>query len=129
MVRVIHDSGQVRWHTVDQLFVLDVHTEHCCYLHGCKYMGEDDCPVAAGEKPQSHACEACDFELYEAGGWELAHLINDMITKERNWAVETLCRIWTRIPAWHEGLYEVEQGLEGLLGKDWYQICRDRSHL
>lgn len=36
----------------------DVHTEHCCLEHGCKY-GEDDCPVAAGRKVQSYPCESC----------------------------------------------------------------------
>lgn len=43
----------------------DVHTEHCCSRHGCKY-GRDDCPVEAGLKPQSHPCEACDFENEES---------------------------------------------------------------
>jgi hypothetical protein len=36
----------------------DVHTEHCCKLHGCKY-GDDDCPVATGKKRQSHTCQSC----------------------------------------------------------------------
>lgn len=37
---------------------LDVHTEHCCVVHGCKY-GDDDCPVTTGRKPQSFPCEDC----------------------------------------------------------------------
>lgn len=36
----------------------DVHTEHCCVLHGCKY-GDDDCPVQTAIKPQSYLCEDC----------------------------------------------------------------------
>lgn len=38
----------------------DVHTEHCCIVHGCKY-GEDDyyCTVATGKKPQTSPCERC----------------------------------------------------------------------
>ena len=40
----------------------DVHTEHCCKVHGCKY-GDDDCTVAYGEKTQSHPCEACIDQL------------------------------------------------------------------
>lgn len=36
----------------------DVHTEHCCAIHGCKY-GKEDCTVYAGGKPQSYACESC----------------------------------------------------------------------
>lgn len=44
---------------------LDVHTEHCCARHGCKY-GYDiyetdkECSVATGKKKQSFPCEACE---------------------------------------------------------------------
>lgn len=37
----------------------DVHTEHCCIKHGCKYRDED-CPVANGQKPASFDCEDCN---------------------------------------------------------------------
>lgn len=40
----------------------DVHTEHCCTRHGCKY-GDSDCPVEKGRKGQSFPCEACEAEL------------------------------------------------------------------
>lgn len=36
----------------------DVHTEHCCKLHGCKYRDET-CTVTSGEKRQSFPCEHC----------------------------------------------------------------------
>jgi len=36
----------------------NVHTEHCCSVHGCKY-GEKDCPVALGLQKQSYPCEFC----------------------------------------------------------------------
>lgn len=36
-----------------------VHTEHCCFEHGCKY-GRPDCPVVLGVKKQSFLCEDCD---------------------------------------------------------------------
>lgn len=39
----------------------DVHTEHCCFTHGCKY-GDANCTVASGGKPQSSPCETCDLE-------------------------------------------------------------------
>lgn len=39
----------------------DVHTEHCCARHGCKY-GDENCTVASGLKQQSYPCESCDFE-------------------------------------------------------------------
>jgi hypothetical protein len=39
----------------------DVHTEHCCIDHGCKY-GNKFCTVASEEKEQSHSCEQCDLD-------------------------------------------------------------------
>lgn len=36
----------------------DVHTEHCCEEHGCKY-GDPDCPVETGRKKASFPCESC----------------------------------------------------------------------
>lgn len=39
----------------------DVHTEHCCILHGCKY-GNKNCTVTTGKAQQSYACESCDSE-------------------------------------------------------------------
>lgn len=41
----------------------DVHTEHCCKKHGCKYTltltPPDSCTVVSGEKEQSFPCEDC----------------------------------------------------------------------
>ncbi len=39
----------------------DVHTEHCCLQHGCKYC-DAKCPVVLRQKSQSHPCESCDFD-------------------------------------------------------------------
>ncbi len=36
----------------------NVHTEHCCVLHGCKY-GDDNCPIWLGWQKQSYCCESC----------------------------------------------------------------------
>lgn len=38
--------------------IRDVHTQHCCKFHGCKY-GEEDCPVTTGQKSQQFPCEFC----------------------------------------------------------------------
>lgn len=38
----------------------DVHTEHCCIVHGCKYGEEDTCTVVTKEHPQSYRCERCE---------------------------------------------------------------------
>jgi hypothetical protein len=38
----------------------DVHTEHCCIKHGCKY-NDPACPVWLGYKAQSYVCESCSF--------------------------------------------------------------------
>jgi len=41
----------------------DVHTEHCCAIHGCKYGDDDDCTVMIAAKNkvyiQSFPCETC----------------------------------------------------------------------
>jgi len=47
---------------------LDVHTEHCCKKHGCKYSfgdveSEAECTVVNGEKSQSFPCETCEFAV------------------------------------------------------------------
>lgn len=39
----------------------DVHTEHCCSDHGCKYNEPSTCPVVQGVKPQSYPCDLCRF--------------------------------------------------------------------
>lgn len=49
----------------------DVHTEHCCKVHGCKYGYDFDpeynrCSVTNGHKLQSRLCEYC-IELRENG--------------------------------------------------------------
>lgn len=38
----------------------DVHTEHCCVKHGCKY-GHEDCTVYTKQKMQSYPCEDCEY--------------------------------------------------------------------
>jgi O-acetyl-ADP-ribose deacetylase (regulator of RNase III) len=40
----------------------DVHTEHCCLTHGCKYGEGEQCPVENGTKKQSSPCEVCSFD-------------------------------------------------------------------
>jgi len=37
----------------------DVHTEHCCCHHGCKFGEDDFCSVWLGYKNQSYKCEFC----------------------------------------------------------------------
>lgn len=55
----------------------DVHTEHCCLKHGCKY-GDDYCPVAGGKKKQSYPCESCEYD--EEMSEEMTG-VNDMAEK------------------------------------------------
>ncbi len=44
---------------IDQ--VNDVHTEHCCVIHGCKYQ-DCYCTVATKQKVQSYLCESCQYD-------------------------------------------------------------------
>jgi acetyltransferase-like isoleucine patch superfamily enzyme len=50
--RFLHNGGRT-----------DVHTEHCCSHHGCKYGEEERCPVTNGNKPQHGSCDQCQDEL------------------------------------------------------------------
>lgn len=56
----------------------DVHTKHCCIMHGCKYY-HDYCPVEKAKKKQSYPCEWCMEEWDE--NEEIAYLMNEMFNK------------------------------------------------
>lgn len=45
--------------------IRDVHTEHCCKEHGCKY-GSPDCTVTTSKGKQSYPCEECEYDQEEA---------------------------------------------------------------
>jgi hypothetical protein len=40
----------------------DVHTEHCCIVHGCKYSKDEECTVMTRKEPQSFPCESCGYD-------------------------------------------------------------------
>lgn len=80
LVRIVRRDIVITESVIDDK---DVHTEHCCYRHGCKYGEGDSCTVSSGLKQQSYMCEGCDDELYVAGGWALAHLMNEMYERGR----------------------------------------------
>lgn len=112
----------------------DVHTEHCCALHGCKYDNQA-CPVENGLAPQSYPCEQCREEINEDEGWETAHLINHMITRERDAFVVEMWDLYLRACACHmdygslcecPGSEIAESELRRILGEDWHKICRER---
>ena len=49
----------------------DVHTEHCCIEHGCKY-NSPDCSVTTKTKKQSYPCEDCqDIFPQDEPSWML----------------------------------------------------------
>ena len=39
----------------------DIHTQHCCKIHGCKY-NDDECSVWNKIKNQSFRCEDCTYD-------------------------------------------------------------------
>lgn len=53
----------------------DVHTEHCCVIHGCKY-GDDGCTVYSGEKEQSYPCEHCDYDQEYLNHMDARHALH-----------------------------------------------------
>jgi len=56
----------------------DVHTEHCCLKHGCKY-GDDDCPVELGIKKQSYPCEWCNEDQ--------SSILEEILDEARQWGI------------------------------------------
>lgn len=43
--------------------IKDVHTEHCCIIHGCKY-NDPNCTVITEKAPQTYPCEDCEYAPY-----------------------------------------------------------------
>lgn len=58
-------------------YIKDVHTEHCCIIHGCKYGEDDFCTVVTKRAPQSFPCETC----YESGTLTVG-ILNKVIKKK-----------------------------------------------
>jgi hypothetical protein len=50
--------------TTNNNSIQDVHTEHCCLKHGCKY-NDEDCTVTTKKAPQSFPCYDCREEQEE----------------------------------------------------------------
>jgi len=52
------------WHKIQKGLLpksmKDVHTEHCCIRHGCKYGKDDECTVMTKRAPQRYICERCE---------------------------------------------------------------------
>lgn len=48
--------------------IKNVHTEHCCAIHGCKY-NDNDCPVANRVLQQSFPCQDCADDARDGVGW------------------------------------------------------------
>lgn len=67
------------------------HRSHCCQLHGCKY-GHDDCIVKLYGN-QEYPCYVCTEEIYQEGGWEEAHLMNEMFDRGRRYALKRMRRL------------------------------------
>ncbi len=59
--------------------IKDVHTEHCCVLHGCKYGQDPFCTVVTRKSDQSFLCEQCE----EDGIENLTMLTNVMEGKQK----------------------------------------------
>ena len=76
----------------------DVHTEHCCLIHGCKYCSEE-CTVISGEKEQSFKCEECDYEDNQRSVWSKCEMSNEqMVSVPREMIVEAI--ISSRMMGW-----------------------------
>lgn len=74
--------------------IKDVHTEHCCALHGCKY-NNAYCTVTMAKAAQSYPCEGCLDEWDELYDW--AHLMNEMYNRGYNEGYELCTRTFLSI--------------------------------
>lgn len=61
---------------------IDVHTEHCCIIHGCKY-GKDDCTVETKKFTQSFPCEICETNKEEPMLQDIIRLRDELINKRK----------------------------------------------
>jgi len=57
----------------------DIHTEHCCIFHGCKY-GNDNCTVTTKLAPQSYRCEVCEHVGIDIRPWGYYQVLVDEST-------------------------------------------------
>ena len=69
----------------------NVHTEHCCKLHGCKY-GDKDCPVVLDIQKQSYLCERCEEDLVDAQGLT-EYYFSLLSDEERSNIMNQYCKI------------------------------------
>lgn len=85
--------------------VTDVHTEHCCLRHGCKYDWHQigGCTVTSGKKQQSFPCEHCESEIEEEYA-DAVH-VNEIITRiEDKWRGYAEDEYWR---GYHDGRDEM----------------------
>ena len=66
--------------------VRDVHTGHCCLLHGCKYGQDEVCTVTTMKAKQESLCETCSMEgeFYEEGMLEVQKIIDNLWETKRS---------------------------------------------
>lgn len=75
----------------------DVHTEHCCVDHGCKY-GHDNCTVTNLIEKQSYLCESCGEYFMEQSlqgpsvRERIEKMYNDAIQINRNEKINTILK-------------------------------------
>lgn len=65
----------------------EVHQQHCCKIHGCKY-NEPGCPVINEIVVQAWPCEECEVDLDD----DLIRIENEEILAEeenRRWSAPT----------------------------------------
>lgn len=58
----------------------DVHTEHCCIFHGCKYGKDETCTVMTKMAPQSYRCELCESDGIDIRPWGSYQVLVDAPT-------------------------------------------------
>lgn len=105
----------------------DVHTEHCCFVHGCKYGKDDECSVVTGKKKQSHPCESCDYdeEMNALYAPDLASLRQQLAEKDDEH--RSLSVVWVIEPSNTSHWAEVSRQMS-IIMSDEGEIGNGRCH-
>jgi hypothetical protein len=71
--------------------IKDVHTEHCCLHHGCKYGENETCTVMSLRGKQSYLCEGC--KGYDKKSEErINRMYQEAIQFKRNKIINTILK-------------------------------------
>ena len=98
----------------------NVHKNHCCQSHGCKY-GDADCPVVSGQVLQAFPCELC--EEYSYTGQYLPSKINPQTMLIENFGSINLQLFWNSLVKFMYSGTPADGGYMHQIFRHWTDEC------